>query len=372
MVGGEWLTADEHSWGDLSFSRSYGPGGGGCKELSFRMTTSFLARNPRIASNASALLFYGGRRIWAGDLQDPEWQAGEVSVSATGLFRRAEGYATLDGEDETSDATDVPTLAVDAAINRGLGWSLTSSVPNTPYTPGVTQTINRLNTLLEAHAVKAGKRWTVDQFGVLQFVSDPTSPTTAASYETIPGAVTLGIARESYASHVILRYILSAPGDPSDGDYRNAAYPSLDDPPNEYEQRYGHVEVTIDATDQGPTTALVATQKAQAIYEASYQRPGWTNGFELGPIDLLTAGGMTTDPVQVAAEAPGKLLRLHGVPDEVKFTPYTDVVVAEAGWSADSNTVRLIPLGMVARSATDVWQELIEKANGTYRTTVSS
>lgn len=346
-VGGEWLIADRHAWGDLTYSSSWP---GGCKEASWSSSTTYAARHPSLVRGALVEIVYGGLVLWAGDLQEPLWEGDEARFTAAGLCRRGERYVAFDSSLNTTDRADT---AITEANGRGtgLGWTVDASIPTTALGTGATDAVNTVTALLDAHAESLGQRWAVRADGVVYMAADPTTP----AYFLTPGAADLGIADDNYASHVILRHRTTS-GEP----YRSAIYPDLADPATAYELKYGHSEFTRDVTDLGPMADADADALAQAVYEQSKARPGWTNGLEVTANELLTAGGALADLAIVAAEGAGKLLRLNGVPDEVALTPYTDVVIGEASWQVGSETVNLSPVGLVSRSQEDVLIEILE------------
>lgn len=342
-VGGEWLQS-RAAYGDLALKWSWP---GGCQEVSWQMTATFGSRLPTVVRGALTEVVWGGWPIWTGKLQEPDWNGTDVALTAAGLFREGERYMAFDSSTNT---TDVASTAVDEAIARGLQWTRSSSVPTTALASGTTDPVNSVSALLDAHAEKDGARWGVDAFGVVYFATEPTTPT----FYVRPGSGDLGIADDNYASHVVLRHVTTT------GAYRSAVYPA-GFAATTYEAKYGHSEFVRDITDRGPITDADADALAQAVYERSKQRPGWTNGLELAHGEVLNEGGKPVHPLRVAAEGYGKVIRLLGVMDEIGLTSYTDFVVGGTAWSESSpDVVSVTPVGLAKRDQEGVLTELLE------------
>lgn len=343
-VDGVW-TQSFAAHGNLALSWSWP---GGCKEASWQMTTPRLgSRLPTLVRGASVEVLWGGWPIWRGTLQEPVWNGREVSLTAAGLVREGERYMAF--LDSTLATTDVASTAVDYAITRGLSWTRHSSVPTTALATGSTDPVNSVSALLTAHGEKAGQKWGVDAFRSVFFAADPITP----ELHITAGSGDLGIADDNYASHVILNHVTTS------STYRRAIYPPLS-PVTAYEAKYGHSEFVRDITDRGPIADATADALAQAVYEQSKKRPGWTNSLELGYGEVRNSGWMPTHPLRVASQGWGQLARLHGVPDEIAVTPYTQFVVGETRYVDGSAVVGVSPVGLVSRTQEDVLTELLE------------
>jgi hypothetical protein len=341
-VNGTWLQS-QGAHGDLVASWSWP---GGCKEASWVMTANYGSRLPLLTRGALVEVLWGGWAIWAGTLQEPDWNGRDVSLTASGLMRLGERYMAFDG---SANTTDVASTAVDAAIMKGLPWIRHSSVPTTALASGTTDPVNSVAALLDAAAEKAGQRWGVDAVGSCFFAADPA----AASLAVRPGVGDLGIADDNYASNVVLRHVTTT------STYRSAVYPPFGTV-SAYEAKYGHSEFVRDITDRGPIADADADALAQKVYERSKQRPGWTNGLELANGEVMNVGGKALHPLWVAATGWGKRMRLDGVPDEVGLTSYTTFVVGGTAYAEGSNVVNVTPVGLVSRTQEDVLVELLE------------
>lgn len=345
-VGGKELR-QHAAYGDLGLSWSWS---GGCKELKFQITAKYGSRLPTIVRGAVTEALWGGWPVWKGNLSEPDWNGNEATLTASGLVRRGERFQAF-SSNSLLTTTSNPTTAITQANSRGtgLGWTVGTGVPNASLTVELTEPVNSITALMDAHAEKDTKRWGVDAFGVATMTADPTTPTL---YVT-PGSGDLGIADDNYASNVILNHVTTT------GAYRRAVYPTFATV-SAYEAKYDHSEFVRDITDRGPIADATADALAQAVYDRSKARPGWTNGLDLAHGEVRNAGGVPLHPLWVASQGYGALCRLQGVPDEVALTPYTQFVVGETSWTEGSETVQVNPVGLVSRTQEDVLTELLE------------
>lgn len=345
LIGGQWLRS-RGAWGDLQYSFTWP---GGCKDMSFSMTTRFASRVSGVIRGADAQVCWGGWPLWRGITLEPDWNGNTVTVTANGLFRQGETYPAFDSA-STMNAITNPTTALTTAIGLGLPWTIdTATVPNTDLATGATtDPANTITELLNAWTTQSGNKWYVNQFGLLKFAADPATP----SWIVVPGSGDLGIADDDYASNVVLRY-----NDSTAGVYKSVAYPVLTGAMDAYGLKYGRKVSLQDITDQGPMSAATAATLAQNTYTLTKQRPGWTNGLSLARGELMTPG---RTPVHAASvDAFCRLVRLQGVPDEVNVTPYTDFVVGDTSYADGSDIVSIDPVGLAARTPEDVAAEQI-------------
>lgn len=342
-VDGQWLRAFG-AWGDLTYSYAWG---GGCREASWSMTSTFGSRLQSLRRGVSVEIYWGGWRIWGGYLSEPEWSGNTVALTANGLFRKGEQYMAF-ADTAASATTTNPTTAINAAT--GIGWTIGAGIPNNDLPATTTASLTNISALLDAHAQILGQRWQVDQFGVVTMSADPTTVT----YLVRQGVGDLGIAEDNYASHVVVRYANTADG------YSSAIYPTpfrSGTPVTAYESRYGHLESVLDATDKGPMADADAASLAQSVYTQSKQRPGWTNGLQLAHGELLTPGWK---PVHPAAVMAGQRVRMLGVPDEVALTSYTEFVIGSTEYKDGEDQITVNPVDLASRSQEDVFTELLE------------
>lgn len=341
LNGTTWLRSVT-SWGDLSFGFSWP---GGCNQLSFTATTKYGTRIGSLLRAAPVELSWAGQTVWAGMIQEPEWNGSQVSVTAQGAFREAVQYAPLDG---SNDPTDNALTAVTQAVARGLDWTISGTIPNTAL--NADSPFGNVAGVLDAHATRLGQRWYVGADRVVYMAADPTTP----SYHVRAGAADMGIAPDDFASQVVLLY-----NDSGTLLVEAAIYPSFGSG-GVYETTYGHAEWMKDITDQGPMSAATAAGIAQAVYEKAKQKPGFTNGLALGVGEILDANWQPVHPARVALEAWGRVVRAHGIPDMALSTPYTDFVVGSTGYGEGSPLVTVNPVGLAARDPESITVEILE------------
>lgn len=329
-------------WGDLTFNFSWP---GGCNELSFVASTSYGTRVASFLRSAPVELRWGGFVVWAGTILEPEWNGAQVQVTAQGAFKEAVGYAPLDA---SGVPTDNARVAADQAVLRGLNWAVSNLIPNVSL--GSTSVYANVAGLIDEHATQTGQHWFVGANRIAYMVPDPTEP----SYHVRAGVVDLGIATDNFASQVLVLY-----NDLTAGTVKTVPYPPFGSG-GLYEETYGHVEWMKDITDQAAISAATATTIAQAIYERTKQKPGFTNGLSLGPGEILDFRWQPVHPARVALEAWGKVVRVHGVPDVALGEQYTDFVVGSTSYSTGSPTVTMNPVGLAARDQESVATEILE------------
>lgn len=329
-------------WGDLSFSFSWP---GGCNEVSFTATTKYGTRIASVLRNARTDLCWSGLTVWSGSILEPEWNGSQVSVTAQGAFREAVQYTPLDA---SAMPTDNALTATTQAVARGLDWTISGTIPNVALSAD--QPYANLAGLLDAHATNLGQHWYVGADRIVYMTGDPTTP----SYHVRAGAADLGIATDDRASQVVLLY-----NDSGTSAVASAVYPAFGSG-GIYEDTYGHQEWFKDITDQGAMSAATAAAIAQAVYERSKQKPGFTNGLELGYGEIVDAGWQPILPARVALQAWGRVVRAHGIPDMALTTPYTDFVVGSTSHTAGAKTVTVNPAGLASRDPESVLTEVLQ------------
>lgn len=316
------------------------------------MTAKYSSRLSPLIFGADVQVCVGGWPLWRGYLTEPSWNGNTVSLTANGLYRLGENYPAFDSA-STMNAITNPTTALTTAIGLGLPWTIdTATVPNTDLATGATtDPANTITELLNAWTAQTGNKWYVDQFGVVRFAADPIVPTLVVRN----GSGDLGIAPDDYASNVVLRY-----NDSATGTYKSSPYPLLTGAMDAYGLRYGRKVSLQDITDQGSMAAATAATLAQNDYTLTKQRPGHTNGLQLAWGELVTPGGMPVHPASVNAF--GVMVQVHGVPDEVALTSYTNFVVGDTSYADGSGQVSVNPVGLAARTPEDVLTELVSAA----------
>jgi hypothetical protein len=346
--GGVWVGPVIGACGDLTYSHSWP---GGSKEATWLMRATYGAHHTVLTRGKPVVIYQGGWPIWSGTMNEPDWNGSDVQLTASGLYRRAEDYLSLDGSDSL---VDNPTTAGAAQITNGLPYVLSSTVPNTALAAGTSDPPNTLAALFDAHALKGGMRWMVDATGTVWFFADPTSP----SFFVQRGAADLGIADDSYASNLVMRYTNTS------GTYTTVVYPPRATV-SAYEARYGHKEASEDMTSWGQVTAPYALNITTQLYTLTMSKPGFTNGIDVSADQLLTASGVPSDLALVGSQIGGLMVRANGINDEVALTPWTDFVVGDTTYVEGASTRTINPIGLVARTPEDVMTELLEASGRT-------
>lgn len=333
-VGGHWLAeigpASPPTWSTNA--------DGGCGEASWSMTLPATFRHPALRRGKLVQIRFGAANLWTGVLSEPEHSDDGWGFHANGLAQQSEGYLCLDSGGNT---TTTPDVAVDQAIARGLPWTRPSSLSNTPYASNsggdTTDALNYLDDLLDVWATSASKRWGVNADAELYAATDPTVPT----WHLVPEAGSFGLADDDYASDIYLRYFnpnyVLATATASD-----ATAAAL----------YGRREFIVDGRNYGALPAATAAANAQGLLDKGKARLGWTNTLQPTRYQLTTTGGAPASLPLVKAQ---QMVRLHGLTNEQgQPVPYVDFVIGSTNYDAGANTLSIAPVGMVARSLSDV------------------
>jgi hypothetical protein len=177
----------------------------------------------------------------------------------------------------------------------------------------------------------------VNADGQVYAAADPTVPT----WHMTPGSGTFGLADDDYASDIYLRYYGT--------DYGLATATASD---ATAAALYGRREFIVDGRDFGAISATKATANAQGLLDKGKARLGWTNTLEPTRYQLTTTGGAGACLALVKAQ---QMVRLHGLTNEQgQPVPYVDFVIGSTTYDAGENTLSIAPVGMVARSLSDV------------------
>jgi hypothetical protein len=334
VVGGYWLST-LGGWGELSWSST---ADGGCAEASWKMSLPLTYSHPALRRNRVVEVKDGPTNVWKGILTEPDVND-DWTFTAQGLSTLAAHFLCFDGSLNTSTTPDV---AIDRAIADGLPWTRPVSLSNVAYvTGGTTNSLMTLKDLLDAWATSAGKRWGVNAQGEVYAVADPTVPT----WVLTPGAGRFGLADDEYASHLFVRYLATG-----------AVYTTATASDTTAATNFGRREYPVDATGRGIITGTQATAIGTGLLAKGKARQGYTNGVTPSRWQLTTPGGTPASLWQVQA---GQLVRQFGVQNEQgQPTNYIDWVIGEAKYEAGAETIGLTPVGLVARSFTDVIADL--------------
>lgn len=341
----------EVTWGDLSYSYGWP---NGCADASLRITRPSQQR-PRIVRRGVLLeVTWGGWPIWAGTLDQPEWNGREAQLKAVGLYKLGEAYKAFNLDGTTTDNPAVAIVA--AATQRGLPWIWTTAggIPNVSLGGGTTDPVNSILDLLEATGEQNGMRWGVNARRQAYMFADPTTP----EYHIPAGVVDMPQSSEGYKSRIVLRY------QHTNGGFRTMWWPGITMPASTAdwtanERLWSYNEWTRDVTeDLGPISDAQAQTLAQKLYElGGSATPGWANGVTVAYGQILNRGGR---PVHPAAVEAGKMVRLHGVPDELRGTNHVDFVIGDTSYKHGDKSVGINPVGIVVNTPEDAWTQLFE------------
>lgn len=315
--------------GDLEWTERWP---GGMWEASWRMHLPVNADHPVLRRGARVKLVEHGAVIGQLTLNEPD--RAEWAFTASGLAREGEGFMCLDG---AGNASATPDTVIDAAIARGLPWTRPASIGAAVLANAEGLRPDRsLATLLDMWVEETSQRWAVNEHGEIYRASDPTT----AAWHLTPGNGQLGLADDEYASHLVGRYQSAA-----------GVYSSVSVGDTAASDRWGRKEYGVDLTGLGVITGARATAILQGMLAKGRARLGWTNGVEVTPGQLRTAGGGRAHLRSVRA---GHMVRLHGILDaQLETRMSLSFVIGEANHRADG-TLAITPVGLVARDLASV------------------
>jgi hypothetical protein len=327
-INGTWLT-DIGAFGDVGFSEDWRRG---CDSASWNMNA--WTRDSRLRAGARVDIYEGPTPVWTGLLAQPAMTG---AYTAYGLAQRGNGPQAIDG---SNNPTAIPTTAVSAAIARGaVPWVLTPvGIHPTDVgdpTPGLT-----LNGLLDRYSDTFAWQWRVNHLGEIVTESAPTTPLWAVQMARDLWTPS----DQNYVTHLNVTYF-SAP----------ATYPTIQVTHAESadaESVWGHVEKSIDISDQGILSAPEATTVGQSILARTGPRLQLTGNIDLAPGQLRTLGDTTVE--SWAGVHAGQMIRMWGVPDPTKASPtlHTDMVIGRI--ARGPSTLTLTPYQAPVETFEDV------------------
>ena len=315
-VGGAWLSSVA-PWGNPVVTHRRR---GGCWALSWDMGVKAGWTDARIEQGALVEAFLGAMRIWVGFLSefDPE----EGTFEAMGLARRYETMAALNLDGPTNDLGNAIFFA--GARGSGIGsvhtWGIVDDNSGEP---------RYISELLDLWAEQnPGKYWYVDRMGALWQGTDPTEP----QWWVMPGAASLGVADDGYATSWRGRYFDSATSTYKIVTATTTAPVA--------------VERLADLTGRGAITQAKAQSIVNGFLDQSDRRTGWTNPFTVSALSLANKGGGYVGLGMVMAR---DKIRLQGLPDLRRGTSSTDAVIDESIWDVDAGEITLKPVDTADR-----------------------
>lgn len=302
----------------------------GCTTASWSTTPG--VTHSALRQGAPVTLLDAGWPVWKGTLTEP---GSDGQLHAIGLWAQGQNVAAIDAD---GNATSIPDVAIDAAINRGaVSWRRPVSLSTTAViTNNDAPADLMLADLLDKWAEGVGKRWGVDGRGEVYASGHPAS----SSWMVVPGFAPLTPADDEFVTALIGEYSTGAD---------TSSTVRVDDPLAQ--QQFGVRERVVDLTDRGIIDSAAATTILQAMLDAGASRMGWAQAIEVAPGQLTTLGG--TPGMSVT---PGEGVKIVGaydpswtaVPDN-----YTDITADKVTRRADG-TVLIEPAGLVARTLASV------------------
>ena len=290
---------------------------------------SHIQKNPLFRPRARVEVKVGPLTVWLGYLNRPDWDSRQLS--AKGLCRQAEGAKALTVGFAT---TSIPDNAISIGILRGvLGWNWSESVHDAPILGDDDEAaqFDSIAQLLDAAGEQLGWRWYIDQKGFLR--TRPYPLETDPEWFVVPDTGVLGSTDVEQVDRIFLRYQDSA----WSGALFTTSYPGS--------SREGDFEDGVSYVEQGPMTSTRAQQIARGLYDRASGKPGWTNGIEVSPAQVMTPGGL---PAPLPLIRAGHSIRLLGLPDVRSSALHTDVAIAETTYRWSENVIQLNPEGLVA------------------------
>lgn len=326
VIDGKWLSL-EARYGDVSMSKCWP---GGSDQLTWSLDTPLLGRG-----NQEVTAYFGPVPVWAGSLIEPD--SSQPQITAIGAWHEAanssgRGYAALGS---SGAATNIPNVAIDQAISRGLRWTRPNSIRSTAISIDISSGPVNLADMLDSWGEDNGQRWGVDPRRQVYAKADDTAP----SYQTLPLREGLGFALDNYASTLVGRYISSSTHAPA-----TLIYPpsSTADPP------YGHAEELVDLTGKGEISSTTATNILKSLITLGRAVPQWTAELQFAYGEILNMGGV---PVALETVDAGKMLRVQSnfdLAQRMHGQLYIDVPIGQTTLAGGLLTVR--PLGFVGRT----------------------
>lgn len=291
---------------------------------------SHIQKNPLFRPRARVEVKVGPLTVWLGYLNRPDWDSGQLT--AIGLCRQAEGAVAV--INSTLQTTSNPNTAIGQAIARGaLTWRWSGSIHGKSVLgdTGQAEQFDSIAQLLDAAGEQLGWRWHVDRSGYLRTLPYPLE--VDPEWFITPDTVELGSTSAEQVDRVMVRYADSA----ASSALKSASYPAT--------TPAGGFEKAVSLANQNAITTARATAIAKGLYDRTQGQPGWTNGVEVSPAQVMTPGGL---PAPLPLIRAGHSIRLLGLPDVRSSALHTDVAIAETTYRWSENVIQLNPEGLVA------------------------
>ena len=277
--GGWWA----HQFGKvegLKFSTSWK---GGCLAASFDISVPRRFAHTAVRGGSLVEIFDGGMRVWMGEATEIDRDG--WTITADGLFKRAEKCAAVDTSGTLAPTTNILTAATSAA---GVGFRWVPHHSLSDYSlwdkSETDQQLNYLVALFEEDALRTGKGFGVDADGRM-FEQRPDDD---VSWMLTPGVPAMATAEGDYASRVFVRYVSAVTGvppEPSAWGLSFAVNRALMNDPN-----YGLADRLEDISSHGLLGS--GTSVAQAYIDDLSARPRYSEAVQVAPGQIKTAGGV--------------------------------------------------------------------------------
>lgn len=322
-VGGVWVHAHSHV-GDLEVTDRRS---GGNYSVSWQMILPSGRRPTWLHPNAPVEVHAGGLR-WSGYLGDPDWDAG--TFTADGWCRQAENSPALASNEPTAHLGN----AITSAYARGaIGFQPAETLG---ALPDPATEVNTIAALADQYTLELGRTWAVGEDRMFRTAVDPTDPTLYVP----PGIVDLPASTATQVTHVMVEYLTK----------------SLARARVEAGSGIRTHERLVSIENLGPITPV----RAQAVADEIFKRaggglPAFTSGFEVGPGQVINAGGRAID---LSLVRPGRMIRLLGTEDPRTGDPATDLVIDETIWRPIEQRVQVNPVNLDAADFEGIVEEL--------------
>lgn len=337
---GYWLDSVAYTE-NLTTRFAWSQEGGGFHEATWEMDLPVDFDHPALQRGALLEVMDGGLRIGQGILAEPGRTEKGKSFVALGLYREAEHYLCFDG---SGNSTSVLDTAINRAISHGAPFTLPTSILTDPLKTGdAVEGLNYLNVLATSAAIEQSKRWWVDADGGFRMSTNETTPT----WHIIPGVTYPGVADDDYASALFGRYLQIVGGTPTL--YTRTAVDVA------AAARWGYREYAVDLTPLGSISNARVDNRLAGLLARGKARLSFTDRIEVGPNELLTAGGRPASMSMVATGF-GDVVRVHGLNSYSQWldgNPYLDFVIGETEWVNGADSISIAPEQFSGRSLAD-------------------
>ena len=314
--------------------------------------------HPMLVQGKRVEIFYSGSRVWYGFLEEPDrdnwkctargtselfndianlsWDAGFDPEMGNSIYNGAR-YAI--GAEGTGDLPADVVRGFDFTVD---GWTVPGS-PNAPdydadmATP---ETGSTLRQALDDFTAWTGRRWAVDENGMLFIPTEPTTPTRAL----VPGVPGVGVTLENYYSATFLKYLDHFEGDVPVYNTVWAVSPDA--------WRWGPRERTLEFDPEIQITEGAAQLIVDTMQDESRAAP--TLSVELSQGQFITLGGT---PVALPLLKTGVMVAHYGVLDVPGARNVHEWVINHFAMDTKTGIATLAPRHIAPRTFAQVVQQ---------------